>query len=127
MELGFLVDGSESINTPNKTNFKNSLEFVKSIVQTFRISKSEVRVGMAVFSTDVNTIFKFDKYSDKANVVKVNIYSLQYFALHFHLQCICQEICYWKNFLKYITISFAVFHFLSSNLRYFSLFKLANS
>ena len=74
MELGFLVDGSESINTPNKTNFKNSLKFVKSIVQTFRISQSEVRVGMAVFSTDVNTIFKFDKYSDKESISKVNVY-----------------------------------------------------
>lgn len=76
MELGFLVDGSESINTPNKTNFKNSLEFVKSIVQTFRISQTEVRVGMAVFSTDVNTIFKFDTYNDKDSVAKVNFYHL---------------------------------------------------
>ncbi len=71
MELGFLVDGSESINTPNKTNFKKSLEFVKSIVKTFRISQSEVRVGLTVFSTDVNSVFKFNKYSDKESIRKV--------------------------------------------------------
>ena len=71
MELGFLVDGSESINTPNKTNFKKSLEFVKSIVNTFRISQSEVRVGLTVFSTDVNSVFKFNKYSDKESIRKV--------------------------------------------------------
>lgn len=71
IELGFLLDGSESINTPNKTNFKKSLEFVKSIVNTFRVSQTEVRVGLAVFSTDVNTIFKFAKYDDKESIRKV--------------------------------------------------------
>ena len=71
VELGFLVDGSESINTPDKTNFKKSLEFVKSIVNTFRISQSEVRVGLTVFSTGINTVFKFGKFSDKESVKKV--------------------------------------------------------
>ena len=66
-----MVDGSESINTPNKTNFKKSLEFVKSIVKTFRISQREVRIGMSVFSTDLNIVFKFDKYGDKESIIKV--------------------------------------------------------
>ena len=91
MELGFLVDGSESINTPNKTNFKKSLEFVKSIVKTFRISQKEVRVGMAVFSTDVNTVFKFGKYGDKESIIKVQYKKLSSILLfridlqYFHL------------------------------------------
>ena len=64
VELGFLVDGSESIDTPHPGNFKKSLGFVRNITETFRISDEEVRVGLVVFSTDVKTVFPFNKYHD---------------------------------------------------------------
>lgn len=43
---------------------------MKNITETFRISPKEVRVGLVVFSTDVKTVFAFDKYQDKESMKK---------------------------------------------------------
>ena len=106
VELGFLVDGSESINTPNKTNFKRSLQFVKNIVNTFRISQSEVRVGLTVFSTHVNTIFKLAEYSDKESIGKVKCFFLIFsYPLSFSLLSELLLLCFIDMLLTQIDVN----------------------
>lgn len=62
VNLGFLVDGSQSVP---KANFVYLLEAVKYICSAYPISKDDVNVGLGVIETDPSIIFDFDKYFTK--------------------------------------------------------------
>ena len=50
MDLGFIIDGSGSIENAGKGNFKKVLNFVKAIIQAFDVSKEETHVGIIVYN-----------------------------------------------------------------------------
>ena len=58
-ELGFLIDGSGSIEKAGRGNFKRVLKFVRDMVSSFVISPRYTRVGIVLYSTNVYPIFGF--------------------------------------------------------------------
>ena len=70
VDLGFLVDGSGSIEYQGKGNFPRILNFVKSVVSFFQISRGKSRIGFVLFSSRPFPIFGFRRYSSKAEILR---------------------------------------------------------
>ena len=70
VDLGFLVDGSGSIEYQGKGNFGRMLNFIKSIISFFQVSQGKSRIGFVLFSTRPIPIFGFTRYSSKAEVLR---------------------------------------------------------
>lgn len=70
MDLGFLVDGSGSIEYQGKGNFGRILNFIKSVVSFFQVSRGKSRIGYVLFSSRPIPIFGFKHYSSKVQVLK---------------------------------------------------------
>ena len=68
MDLGFLIDGSGSINYYGAGNFRKCLEFVKSLTKAFVVSPTKTRVGAIVFSYRSELQFSFNQYRTGAEV-----------------------------------------------------------
>lgn len=66
--MGFLIDGSGSIEKSGRGNFRRCLHFVKRIIASFAVSRSYTRVGVALFSSRTWLIFNFKRYSTKRQV-----------------------------------------------------------
>ena len=58
MDLGFLIDGSGSIEQAGAGNFKKELNFVKQIVNGFKVSKKDTHVGVIIFSSDARVCIR---------------------------------------------------------------------
>ena len=70
VDLGFLVDGSGSIENRGRGNFMHVLDFIKTLISFFPISASQTRVGMVVFSSRPYPIFRFNRYYTMRSVIK---------------------------------------------------------
>lgn len=68
MDLGFLIDGSGSINHYGAGNFQKCLDFVKALTKAFVISPTNTRVGAIVFSYRSELQFDFNQYKTQADV-----------------------------------------------------------
>lgn len=77
VDLGFLVDGSGSIEMYGKGNFRKCLDFVKSLTRAFVISPTETRVGVILFSSRSELQFNFKTYSTQDDIEKA-IDAIQY-------------------------------------------------
>ena len=69
MDLGFLIDGSGSINSANPTNFAKVKKFVAMIASAFAINPKATRVGAVVYSNSPKPLFNFKRYGN-INAVK---------------------------------------------------------
>ena len=70
IDLGFLVDGSGSIEYQGKGNFARILNLIKSLVSFFEVSKGKSRIGFVLFSSRPIPIFGFRRYSSKVQVLR---------------------------------------------------------
>lgn len=70
IDLGFLVDGSSSIEKYGRGNFKRFLEFLKRIVVSFKVSSRYSRVGIILYSSRPRKIFGFRRYNTKRTVLR---------------------------------------------------------
>ena len=70
VDLGFLVDGSGSIEYQGKGNFVRMLNFIKSVVSFFQVSRGKSRIGFVLFSSRPIPIFGFKRYSSKAQLLR---------------------------------------------------------
>ena len=70
LDLAFLIDGSGSIENSGKGNFRRCLHFVKRIIASFAVSRSNTRVGVALFSTRTWLIFGFNRYANRRQVYR---------------------------------------------------------
>ena len=82
MDLCFVIDSSGSIrdNNPPDGRFDNwglQLDFLAILVDLFTIGPDATRVGVVVFSEDVNLVFALDTYNN-ADSVKEAIRNLVY-------------------------------------------------
>ena len=68
VDLGFLIDGSGSVNHYNDGNFAKCLQFVKSLIRAFVISPEDTRVGAILFSTNSELQFDFTEYNTQREV-----------------------------------------------------------
>ncbi|XP_068680125.1 von Willebrand factor A domain-containing protein 2-like [Montipora foliosa] len=69
VDLGFLIDGSGSIEQARRGNFKKELNFVKQIVNGFKVCKKSTHVGVIIFSSNAKVISGFDEHYDKRSVL----------------------------------------------------------
>ena len=70
VDLGFLLDGSGSVEMYGKGNFQRCLNFIKAIANAFAISPKDTRVGTILFSDDSELIFGFDRYSNRNSLAE---------------------------------------------------------
>ena len=70
VDLGFLVDGSGSIEYQGKGNFGRMLNFIKSVISFFQVSQGKSRIGFVLFSSRPIPIFGFKRYSSTAKVLR---------------------------------------------------------
>ena len=63
IELGFIVDGSSSVQAYGENNFQMMKNFTKSLILSFDVSSGATRVGFIVYSTNLTVAFKLDQYS----------------------------------------------------------------
>ena len=77
VDLGFLIDGSGSIEYHGRGNFRLMLNFIKSIVVTLPISRTQSRVGAVLFSTKPIPLFRFGQLNTITHVTQA-IDSIRY-------------------------------------------------
>ena len=70
VNLGFLVDGSGSIEHYGKGNFQKVKDFIKEMIRGFNVGKDDTHVGLVLFSSNVEVVFDFDEHYDKTNVLQ---------------------------------------------------------
>lgn len=68
VDLGFLIDGSGSINYFGAGNFRKCLDFVKALTRAFVISPTKTRVGAIVFSYRSKIQFDFSQHHRQSDV-----------------------------------------------------------
>lgn len=61
-DLGFVIDGSRSVEVLGKGNFKKMLEFVKNVSLGFHIAPEDTRVGAISYGTEPRLVIPFNKY-----------------------------------------------------------------
>ena len=64
IELGFVVDGSSSVQAYGQNNFQMMKNFTKSLILSFDVSGGSTRVGVVVYSTNSTVAFKLNQYSN---------------------------------------------------------------
>lgn len=70
MDLGFVIDGSGSIEHYGKGNFKRCLNFVKNLINVFTVSRKFTRIGIVLYSSRPYKIFGFNRYGNKHKVLR---------------------------------------------------------
>ena len=58
-DIGFAIDASLSVRA---SGFRKSKDFIKLVLQRFKISEIGIHVGLIRFSTTVKMIFNFEEY-----------------------------------------------------------------
>lgn len=66
MNLGFLVDGSATVELSGEGNFNRSLDFIANLIKSFDVSENATSPGMVVFSEDPHLTFNFSEYKNSA-------------------------------------------------------------
>ena len=77
VDVGFLIDGSGSIEYHGRGNFRLMLNFIKTIVGTLPISRTQSRVGAVLFSTSPIPLFRFGQLNTVTHVTQA-IDSMRY-------------------------------------------------
>lgn len=70
VDLGFLIDGSSSIERYGRGNFGRLLNLVKSLVSFFPISRRDTHVGVVLYTHRAIPIFNFNRYYNRALILR---------------------------------------------------------
>ena len=70
LDLGFLIDGSSAVEATGRGNFKRILNFVKSLMASFGITRSQTRVGAVLFSSRPRLLFGFRHHSSRGRALR---------------------------------------------------------
>lgn len=77
IELGFVLDGSSSVQVKGKGNFQMMKNFMKKVVSSFDVSSGATRVGAIVYSTNTTVTITHDQYPNY-NEIEEAIDSMSY-------------------------------------------------
>lgn len=77
IELGFLIDGSASVQFYGENNFQTIKDFAKNLTGLFSVSNSHTRVGVFVYSTNSTLVFPLNQYSSH-NTIQQAIDTIAY-------------------------------------------------
>ncbi|EDO50080.1 predicted protein, partial [Nematostella vectensis] len=69
-DIGFLVDGSASIEKRGKGNFGRMLNLIKSTLNAFSLRQRRTRVSVVLYSNRPFKVFGFNRYSSKLRVIR---------------------------------------------------------
>lgn len=69
MNLGFMVDGSATVELRGEGNFNKSLEFVANLIASFDVSDNTTNPEMVVFSEDPHLVFNFSEHKNSAEAM----------------------------------------------------------
>lgn len=69
MNLGFMVDGSATVELRGEGNFNKSLEFVANLIASFDVYDNTTNPGMVVFSEDPHLVFNFSEHKNSAEAM----------------------------------------------------------
>lgn len=69
MNLGFMVDGSATVELSGEGNFNKFLEFVANLIASFHVSDNAANSGMVVFSEDPHLVFNFSAHKNSADAM----------------------------------------------------------
>ena len=69
VNLGFVIDGSGSIESAGQGNYQKVKDFVKNVVRGFDVSLDGTHVGVVLYSDKAEVVFGFKKHYDKASVL----------------------------------------------------------
>jgi len=64
-DIAFVLDASNSVGQPN---FNMMLEFISQLVQDLTAHEENHRFSLITYSTNVQTVFSFDRYLEAADV-----------------------------------------------------------
>ena len=67
VDLVFVVDASGSIGAENFTRMR---EFIKDVVQDFKIGSDATRVGLVLFASPARVEFNFNNFTDKQSLLR---------------------------------------------------------
>ena len=67
-DIVFVLDSSTSVG---KVNFAHMLEYVKVLVEDLTAWRSDHRFSLITYSTDVTTIFSFNRYTQPKSMIDV--------------------------------------------------------
>lgn len=70
VDLGFIIDGSSSIERYGRGNFARIVHFIKSLISFFPIARRQTRVGLVLYTHKVIPIFPFNRYYTKTSVLR---------------------------------------------------------
>ncbi|XP_073668118.1 uncharacterized protein [Paramisgurnus dabryanus] len=65
-DIVFLIDGSMNLG---KANFKEVMEFVSGLIDTFWMERDNIRIGLAHYAADVTDVFYLNTYKNKDDIV----------------------------------------------------------
>ena len=68
IELGFLVDGSASVQFYGEGNFHLMKDSIKGFVRSFNVSSGATRVGIIVYSTNSTVAFSLNQFSSEMDI-----------------------------------------------------------
>ncbi len=68
IELGFLVDGSASVEFYGQGNFQRIKDSMKSFIRSFNVSSGATRVGVIVYSTNSTVAFTLNQFSSELDI-----------------------------------------------------------
>ena len=69
VDLGFLIDGSGSIERLGRGNFGRCIDFVKSLVSFFPVSRSGTHIGAAIYSSKPIPVFGLNRYYTRSAII----------------------------------------------------------
>lgn len=70
VDLAFIIDGSGSIESYGKGNFRRCLNFVRAIVSGFNTDNGQTRIAVVLFSSRPRLIFDFRRYRRKWQLLR---------------------------------------------------------
>ena len=70
LDLSFLIDGSSSIERYGRGNFGRILNFIKSLVSFFLISRRETHIGVMMYTSRAIPIFNFNRYYARTAILR---------------------------------------------------------
>ncbi|XP_078342465.1 uncharacterized protein LOC144628269 isoform X2 [Oculina patagonica] len=69
INIGFLIDGSASMELSGNGHFNKTLKFVKGLIEYLDVSKEKAHVGLTIFSSNVHQVFNFDDYYNSTEAI----------------------------------------------------------
>ena len=70
VDITFVIDGSASSEYNTAGGFERILRLVKEFANNYMIGPQNARIGLIVFASEAQTVFKFENHNTKASLLQ---------------------------------------------------------